>query len=126
MPNASKEVTYKTNGGPLRLELLCGEAQLGTYSLRLIASDGVAVIKQARGSFIDDIEDRFELPDPVVEHDGREIRCRARVWQVPPHDRYSVQMTLSQSGKVIGQIGLADKFTETTEIIELTIRLTAV
>lgn len=125
MPSASKEVSFKANGGPLQIALLCGEAQLGTYSLRLIESDGVIVVRQARGSFIDDIEDRFGLPDPVVEHDGREIRCRARVWQVPPHDRYSVQMTVSQSAKVIGQVGLADKFTDTTEIVELTIRLTA-
>ena len=122
---ARKDVVFQADGGALDVELLCGEAQLGTYSLRLIDSDGVTVIRQARGSFIDDVEDRFGLPQPNSVNDGCELRCRARVWQVPPHDRFAVTMTLRQGGAVIGSAALADRFTQTTEILELTLGLVA-
>lgn len=124
MPEARQDVVFSA-GPALDVELLCGEAQIGTYSLRLIDADGVTVIRQTRGSFIDDLEDRFGLPQPNSVNDGCELRCRARVWQVPPHDRYAVTMTLRQGGAEIGAVQLADKFTQTSEILELTLGLHA-
>jgi hypothetical protein len=125
MFEARQDVVFQAAGGSLDVELVCGEAQLGTYSLRLVDPDGVTVIRQTRGSFIDDIEDRFALPQPNSVNDGCELRCRARVWQVPPHDRFAVTMTLRQGGAVIGSVPLADRFTQTTEILELTLGLIA-
>lgn len=116
-------IDFKKNGSDLAVELTCGEAQLGTYTLRLWSPDGLTVVQKARGSFFDEDEDQFPLPSPPPVNDQRILQCRARVWLIQGHKRYAVFMTVKQGGKTIGEASEGDETEEATVIVDLRARL---
>ncbi len=116
-------IDFAKNGPDLAVELTCGEAQPGTYTLRLWSPDGMTVVQKARGSFFDEEEDRFPLPSPAGINDQRILQCRARVWLIQGNKKYAVFMTVSQGGEILGEASDIDESDEPTVIVDLRARL---
>jgi hypothetical protein len=116
-------IDFRKNGSDLEVELVCGEAQMGTYTLRLWAPDGMTEVRKARGSFFDEEEDRFTLPTPTADNDQRLLQCRSRVWLIQGHKRYSVFMTVKQGGTILGEASEEDETDGPTVIVDLRARL---
>ncbi len=119
----AEEVIRFAPAPELSVELTCGEAQMGTYTLRLWTPDGLTVVRKARGSFVDEVEDRYALltpPDANAEH---LLQCRARVWLIQGHRKYAVFMTVKQGDAVIGEAREVNQTDEPTVVVDLRARL---
>ncbi|HMV33526.1 MAG: hypothetical protein U0104_08300 [Gemmatimonadales bacterium] len=110
-------------GAELSVELTCGEAQMGTYTLRLWTPDGLTVVRKARGSFMDEVEDRYALLSPPDANAEHLLQCRARVWLIQGHRKYAVFMTVKQGATVIGEASEVEQTDEPTVVVDLRARL---
>jgi hypothetical protein len=119
-------IQFDPNGGQLMVTLTCGQAQMGTYTLRLWTPDGMTELKKARGSFFDEEEDVYPLPLPTADNDRRLLQCRARVWLIQGNRNYSVFMTVSQDGVKLGEVSEEDDTDEVTVVVDLRARLIGV
>jgi len=125
VPAAGREVpvTFQAGGPDLEAELTCGEAQMGSYTLRLWTPDGMTVVRKARGSFFDEEEDRYPLLTPAGANQQHLLQCRARVWLIQSHRKYAVFMTIRQGSQVIGEVFEEDETDEPTVVVDLRARL---
>ena len=119
----AEEIIRFGPGGELSVELACGEAQMGTYTLRLWTPDGLTVVRKARGSFVDEVEDRYALLSPADANAEHLLQCRARVWLIQGNRKYAVFMTVKQGDAVIGEVREVDQTDEATVMVELRARL---
>ena len=116
-------VKFKANGPDLSVELSCGHAQFGAYTLRLWSPDGMTVVNKARGNFFDEEEDRFPLLKPAGANDDHILQCRTRVWLVQEPRKYSVFMVIKQGDVVLAELSDEDETDESTVVVELRARL---
>lgn len=116
-------IPFDPDGGPVIVTLTCGQAQMGTYTLRLWSPDGMTEIKKARGSFFDEEEDVYPLPVPTADNERRLLQCRARVWLIQGNKNYAVFMTVSQDGEELGEVFEEDETDEVTIVVDLRGRL---
>jgi hypothetical protein len=116
-------IPFDSDGGEVIVTLTCGQAQMGTYTLRLWTPDGKTVLNKGRGSFFDEEEDVYPLPKPTADNDRRLLQCRARVWLIQGNPHYGVFMTVTQDGLRIGEVSEEGETDEVTVIVDLRARL---
>lgn len=92
----TKDVQFDTSGGPVGVDVRCGQAQDGAYVLTLW--DGNEVVKRWEGNFLNPDDDHYTLPEPTSAHAGRVLQCKFEISIEPPIDEYDASMTLSQDG----------------------------
>jgi len=122
-PPPETPIEFQKSGPDLEVELTCGEAQMGSYTLRLWSPTGKKVVKKERGSFLDEEEDRYLLPGRAAVNDRRILQCRSRVWLIRGHKKYAVSMTVKQGGEKIGEFSASGESDEPTVIVDLRARL---
>lgn len=120
---------FRSDGGPLQLQLCCGRSQLGTFDLRLYQSEeGEAVPGwRRRGWFRCPELDAFALPRPAASNHGRVVRCRARIiGLLAPGAACALFVALLQSGRKIGEVTERAMPNAPAAVISLSARLEGV
>jgi len=95
-----QNVKFNENGGPIIVEVKCGHAQIGTYTILLWESNDV--LKEWKGNFINPEDDLYELPSPNKRNSGRIVDCLFTITLTPPIKDYYVELRIMQDGKELG------------------------
>lgn len=102
-------VSFNLNGGPLKAEVASDFAQPGSYTLLLWEAEQNLLVgwppdgeQKPSGNFINTDDDRYDLPGPVDENDGRLLECLATIVVTPPLNDYAVSVKILQDGHVLG------------------------
>ena len=99
-----KDITFNTNGGRLSVNVTIGNAQAGSYVLKLWESQSNTIVMERSGNNLNPNDDEYELPLPTACNDGRIVECQFAVANPAPKpgDTYVVTLEYFQDGKKIG------------------------
>jgi hypothetical protein len=95
-------IQFAKTGGPIRVDIRCGHAQVGWYSLTLWKNNKVAFREE--GNFSDPQGDVYDLPGKASTHDGELLHVRAEIAIVPPITKYALLVAVSQGGEDLGTL----------------------
>lgn len=114
---------FNKNGGPIEVEIKAGYAQPGTYSLFLWEANINKVIFEKPGNFINTDDDKYQLPLPIKDNDGRIIDVGITFVLTPPIEDYYAEVIVTQDGEIIGKDSVQGSSSEQTKSIKLLIQL---
>ncbi len=120
-----KIVSFKTSGGPIIAEIICGEAQTGSYTLMLWEANVNQIVMEKKGNFINPDDDSYELPTPNSENNERILDCLCIIAIVPPIKKYYVELKVSQDNQFLGSEKASGESDSSTVAVELFIQLQA-
>ncbi len=95
-----KTVQFDSTLGGLSVNIACGFAQQGSYTITAWKGKNSTII--GRGNFFDPSDDLFSLPGNPADYDGQVIQCVATIGLIPPIRNYSALMEVMQNGARIG------------------------
>jgi hypothetical protein len=101
-----KTAVFRRGGAALRAGVTCRPKRDGRYTITLWESGVNEVVPPSpwSGNFVNADDDEFALPTPVGRNDGRLLECLVTV-SVPPDVRPSrITFSVSQAGKVLGEV----------------------
>lgn len=93
-----KEIHFRCPGDRLRICIIIGNAQIGSYRLRLWESASNTVVMDEHGNNQNPNDDCYDLPLPLENNNGRLVQCEFSVVSPDPQpgDQYSVSMDFLQ------------------------------
>ena len=111
---------YKKDGGTIFAEIKSGYAQPGSYSMFLWEANENRVIVKHEGNFINTADDKYKLPEPIVENNGRIVDVGVTFKITPPIKDYFAEVIITQDGNKIGgdqQKGTTDEQTKSLKLL---------
>ena len=102
-------ITYRNDGGPVSAELSIGNAQTGSYVLKLWEAKVNRIVHQESGNFLDQPTPGYQFPEPNSANDGRRFQAIITIAILPPINEYSAVVKILQDGKELGQIPYSGK-----------------
>ncbi len=101
---ALNKIPIRTGGGPVKVEIAFGFAQVGAYTLKLWYQSGQGKIL-GEGVNTDLTPDVLDMPKPAKSNVGRILDCVATVIapNPKPGERYRVDMIVWQDGLECGR-----------------------
>jgi hypothetical protein len=93
-----KRVVLKKGGPTPDVEVIVGEAQWGSYTIRLGAADGKSWDREWPGRSWDSIQDRFSLEKSASELDKRDLGIDLVLTPVKVGDPYAAEVRITQGG----------------------------
>lgn len=102
-------ITYSKDGGPVSAELSVGNAQTGSYVMKLWEAQVNQIVDQKSGNFIDQPTPSYQFPEPNEVNDGRRFQAIITIAILPPISEYSTVVKILQDGKELGQIPYSGK-----------------
>jgi hypothetical protein len=98
-------IRFNPAGGTITAEVVCNPARDGSYELRLWEKNENKFVPPSpwHGNFINTADDRYNLPDPVADHDGRELQCLAVVAVPAGVSPVIVSLIAVQDGRELGR-----------------------
>jgi hypothetical protein len=112
-------IKFKKDGGPIVAEVSAGEAQTGSYDIKLWEADKNQLVFRKEGDFLNPDDDSYNLPTPNLINNGRRIQAIVVITPLPPLNQYSVALTLKQDGKIIGCIEISNKTDHQSEVLNI-------
>lgn len=98
---------FKNDGGPISVELTVGNAQTGSYILKLWEATVNQIVDEKKGNFLNIEDDNYTLPTPNSANNGRRVQAIITVALIPPMNKYSASMTITQDGNQLVQIPIS-------------------
>jgi hypothetical protein len=114
---------FKKNSGVISVEIKSGFAQPGSYSILLWEANTNQVLHKYEGNFINTDDDKFELPLPVADNDGRIIDAGVTFKITPPVSDYFAEIIVIQDGNKIGGDQEQGKTDDQTKSLKLLVQL---
>ncbi len=114
---------YKKDGGTIFAEIKSGYAQPGSYSIFLWEANVNQVVERHEGNFINTDDDKYKLPEPIVENDGRIVDVGVTFILTPPIKDYFAELIITQDGNKIGGDQEQGKTDERTKSLKLMVQL---
>ena len=111
---------FNKNGGAIFAEIKSGYAQPGSYSMFLWEANENRVIVKHEGNFINTDDDKYKLPEPIVENDGRIVDVGVTFILTPPIKDYFAELIITQDGNKIGgdqEQGTTDERTKSLKLM---------
>ena len=111
---------YNKNGGAIFAEIKSGFAQPGSYSIFLWEANVNQVVERHEGNFINTDDDKYKLPEPIVENDGRIVDVGVTFILTPPIKDYFAELIITQDGNKIGgdqEQGTTDERTKSLKLM---------
>lgn len=101
-----EEIRFDANGGRLAICIEVGNAQIGSYRLRLWEPGSNTVVLDQSGNNQNPNDDCYDLPLPTGNNNGRLVQCEFSVVSPDPKpmDTYSVAMIFKQGGADLGMV----------------------
>ena len=101
-----KEIHFDAQGERLTICIEIGQAQIGSYRLRLWEAGSNTVVLDKSGNNQNPNDDCHELPLPTENNDGRLAQCEFSILSPDPKpaDSYSVAMIFKQGGKLVDTV----------------------
>lgn len=120
-----QSITFNQDGGPINVTLSAGQAQPGSYELRLWEAGTNQIVLQKQGNFLNDADDAYPLPTPNSQNNGRLVQAIMTIALLPPISNYSAAVTIEQDGKTLGKIPISGTSNEPSVILNLYATLVA-
>lgn len=114
---------FKKDGGAIFAEIKSGYAQPGSYSIFLWEANENRVIVKHEGNFINTDDDKYKLPEPIVENNGRIVDVGITFKITPPIKDYFTQVIITQDGNKIGSDQQQGTTEEQTKSLKLLVQL---
>ncbi len=95
----TKTVEFNKAGGPVTVEVRCGQAQDGAYIITLWNRNSIA--ERHEGNFLNTDDDAYELGGTAEGHDGHTVQCKAEINIEPGNPRYALTLQVRQDGAVL-------------------------
>jgi hypothetical protein len=114
-----KVVVFNPAGGPIIAEVTSGQAQPGSYTLRVWEAHANTLVLKERGNFINSDDDAYKLPLPNTRNHERIVESIATAVITPPIKDYALRLSIQQDGKEIGfeeSVGKASSATVTADL----------
>lgn len=118
-----KEVRFDINGGRIKVEVINGYANLGSYNLKLWDKSGNSLIMNKFGTFTNPDDDSYDLPVNNSDNDGRWLECSATVDILDNDGFYCVTLKVYQDQKELKSAIYKDKTTSKIGIVNITLKL---
>jgi hypothetical protein len=101
-----KEIHFAVPGDRLRVCIIIGQAQIGSYRLRLWEPGSNTVVLDRSGNNQNPNDDCYDLPLPVENNNGRFAQCEFSVLSPDPKptDQYSVSMVFWQGSHKLDSV----------------------
>ena len=112
-------ISFNKSGGPITVELSTGNAQTGSYELRLWEADKNQIVMREHGNFLNPDDDSYKLPEPNSLNNGRRVQAVITVALIPPINKYSAALTVRQDGNELGQIPISGTSDQPSVILNL-------
>jgi hypothetical protein len=93
---------FKKTGGAIFAEVKSGYAQPGSYSLFLWEANENRVIQKNEGNFINNDDDKYQLPQPNTQNKDRIVDVGVTFVLTPPIKDYFAELIITQDGNKIG------------------------
>ena len=114
---------FKKEGGDIYFEVKSGYAQPGSYSVFIWEEKENRIIKKYEGNFINTEDDKYKLPSPASENNGRIIDVGVVFIMVPPIKNYSTELLVTQSGNRIGFDKETGETNDRSKFVKLMVQL---
>jgi hypothetical protein len=114
---------YKKNSGAIYAEVKAGFAQPGSYSIFLWEANVNQVVEKYEGNFINTDDDKFKMPEPIAENNGRIVDVGVTFKIIPPIKDYFAEVIITQDGNKIGSDQQQGTTNEQTKSLKLIIQL---
>lgn len=111
---------FKKDGGAIYAEVKAGYAQPGSYTIFLWEANANRVVEKYEGNFINTDDDKFKLPEPIKENNGRIVDVGITFKIVPPIKDYFAEVIITQDGNKIGgdeQQGITNEQTKSLKLL---------
>ena len=95
-------IKFNSNGGPIIVNVSAGQAQTGSYILKLWEADVNQIVMREEGNFVNPNNDSYALPNPTSSNKGRLIDSTVTVGIIPGNDYYQIDLDFYQDGEKIG------------------------
>ena len=95
---------FKKDGGPIMAEVTAGQAQVGSYDLKLWEANRNEIVQRWEGDFLNPDDDKYPLPQPNEANHKRRIQAVVVITLVPPIDKYSTNLIITQDGRELDKI----------------------
>jgi hypothetical protein len=101
-----KEVIFQPNGERLSIDIQFGQAQIGSYRLRLWESGSNTTLLDQSGNNKNPDDDSYDLPLPTDKNDGRLVQVETSIVSptATPGEQYSVTIIFKQGTKEIEKV----------------------
>ena len=95
------EFLFDPVGDRPNIAVFIGQAQVGSYDLRLWESGSNDIVMEESGNYRNPDDDRFDLPRPVADNNGRLVQCQFAIVSpdIKPGDTYYVALKFNQQGR---------------------------
>lgn len=95
-------VKFNKLGGAISVEVISKNNQAGSYTILLWEANVNLVVIKRKGNFINDADDKYELPLPVEMNNGRIIDFIVTLITPLSLRSYDIEVIVTQDGKTIG------------------------
>ena len=110
---------FNKNGGPIFAEVSAGQAQTGSYDLKLWEADKNVIVKRWEGDFLNPDDDKYKLPGTNEENNKRQVQAVVVIALLAPIDRYSATLTITQDGNELDKVTIANQTNDPSVILNL-------
>ena len=114
---------YKKDGRTVFAEIKSGYAQPGSYSIFLWEANVNQVVERHEGNFINTEDDKYKLPKPIEENNGRIVDVGVTFIITPPIKDYFAELIITQDGNKIGGSEEQGTTDERTKSLKLMVQL---
>lgn len=110
---------FNKNGGPIFAEVSAGQAQTGSYDLKLWEADTNVIVQRWEGDFLNPDDDKYQLPTPNEVNNKRRVQAIVVIALLPPIKNYSASLIITQDGNELGKVSFAKQTDDPSVILNL-------
>jgi hypothetical protein len=122
---ATQTIHFDPTKGALTVQLLCGNAQPGSYDVSVLDPSMLNVLEHWSGDFQSPTSDRHTIKTPLAQLDGAYIRLTSEVALLPPYNTATVFVTVTQNGQKLGAPSDSETSTASSVEVDVTFALSA-
>jgi hypothetical protein len=119
-------VKFSKSGGPISVEVVSKNNKAGSYTFLLWEANVNLVVFKRKGNFINDADDKYELPLPVEMNNGRIIDFIVTLITPPSFKNYDIEIIVTQDEKTIGFLRDSGTSLTSTVTVEIMVVLEGV
>jgi hypothetical protein len=119
-------ITFDAAGGTLFAEVRAGFANPGSYTLTLWEKNSNSkAMPDREGNFINSDDDKYPLPTPVSQNDGRIVETFVTLSPPAGSKKYVATLTISQGSTVLGEVSVPGETDDPSVTLDLFAKLKA-
>jgi hypothetical protein len=117
------KTVFKTQGGPVTVEVKVRSAQVATYTFWLWENNSSTIVTKRRGNNQNAEVDAYTLPIPCTLNHGRLVECAVVLIDPAGKGEYSVDLIIAQDGTILNTLNAQGNVAEGSTAVTFLTRL---